>query len=270
MHIKHFYDHETATFTYILIDEKTKKSAIIDSVLNYDKSSSQTRTISADQLINYVKKNKLQNEWILETHIHADHITASHYLKKHIGGKIAMGSGIKEVLDLWVPKYDTLKNASKTGDQFDCLFDDNQTIELGSLRVKIWHTKGHTPSCVTYLAEEAAFIGDTLFRPDLGTARCDFPGGSADQLYETIQRLYSLSDETKLYLCHDYPNETDEPQYCILLKDQKTHNKMISQATLKADFIKRRTDRDKTLQVPKLLDPAIQANICLGDFTSLY
>ena len=183
MHVEIFHDKSTATFTYVVVDESSKKCAVIDSVLEYDQFSGEVSYESANKVVNYVQEHKLQTQWILETHVHADHITAAHYLQERIGGKIAMGSGIKDVLTYWIPKFGIESDTAIDGSQYDALFDEGDSFEIGNLTTTVWHTPGHTPACASYLIEDAIFVGDTLFAPHLGTARCDFPGGSACLLY---------------------------------------------------------------------------------------
>ena len=266
-HVESFYDNQTSTFTHVVVDESTKLCAVIDSVLDYDQDAAKFSTASADKVIAYIKGKGLTNQWLLETHIHADHITGAFYLKQHIGGKTAIGTGIKKVLETWVPLFETEGDTPLTGDQFDQLFADGDTFEIGSLNVRVVHTPGHTPACATYVVEdEIAFVGDTIFNPNLGTARCDFPGGSAHDLYQSIQKLYALGDDVVLYLCHDYPKGDDKPLVKISVADQKNQNIMLDAQTSEADYINRREARDKTLAVPKLLLPSIQTNMRLGSF----
>ncbi len=266
-HVESFYDNQTSTFTHVVVDESTKQCAVIDSVLDYDQDAAKFSTASADKVIAYIKGKGLTNQWLLETHIHADHITGAFYLKQHIGGKTAIGTGIKKVLETWVPLFETEGDTPLTGDQFDQLFADGDTFEIGSLNVRVVHTPGHTPACATYVVEdEIAFVGDTIFNPNLGTARCDFPGGSAHDLYQSIQKLYALGDDVVLYLCHDYPKGDDKPLVKISVADQKNQNIMLDAQTSEADYINRREARDKTLAVPKLLLPSIQTNMRLGSF----
>jgi len=266
MHVETFFDPATATFTHVVVDVKTKKCAIIDSVMDYDQDAARVSTKSADRVIEYIRSNGFSNEWILETHIHADHITAAFYLKQHVGGKTAMGTGIREVLKLWVPKFDTSEDTPITGEQFDRLFEDNEEFMIGELKVRVWHTPGHTPACSSYLIEDAIFVGDTMFAPHIGTARCDFPGGSAQNMYNTIQRIYSLPDETRIFLCHDYPKDGATPIYCISVGQEKRENVMIRPHTTLEEYRTKREARDATLSVPKLLFPSIQTNMRLGDF----
>jgi len=268
MKIQTFYDEVTATFTHIVIDEETKKCAVIDSVLDYDHFSGMVKTESADKVVAYIKENELENEWILESHIHADHITASGYLQKHIGGQTAMGVGIKDVLKIWVPLFDASDDTPITGEQFDRLLDEGDEIQIGNLTLTTWLTPGHTPACASYYCaqEDMIFVGDTMFAPHLGTARCDFPGGSASDLYKTIQRFYSLPDNTTVYLCHDYPKSGEEPLVKITIGEQKTSNVQIQPATAYSEYVAKREARDATLSVPKLLFPSLQTNLRLGDF----
>lgn len=266
-HVESFYDNQTSTFTHVVVDENTKQCAVIDSVLDYDQDAAKFSTTNADKVIAYIKGKGLTNQWLLETHIHADHITGAFYLKQHIGGKTAIGTGIKKVLETWVPLFETEGDTPLTGDQFDQLFADGDTFDIGSLKVRVMHTPGHTPACATYVVEdEIAFVGDTIFNPNLGTARCDFPGGSAHDLYQSIQKLYALGDDVVLYLCHDYPKGDDKPLVKISVADQKKMNIMLDGQTPEADYINRREARDKTLAVPKLLLPSIQTNMRLGSF----
>ncbi|MCB1584488.1 MAG: MBL fold metallo-hydrolase [Xanthomonadales bacterium] len=266
MHIETFYDTQTSTFTYILVDTETQNCAVIDSVLDYDQDAAKATTESADKVIAYINENGLNNQWILETHIHADHISAAHYIKQHIGGKTGIGSGIKNVLNLWVPIFDTGKDTPIDGSQFDALFEDGETFKLGSLEIQVMHTPGHTPACASYVVNDAVFVGDTLFAPNLGTARVDFPGGDAKDLYQSIQKFYQLSDNTRVFLCHDYPSEGEEPTSMVTIAEQKNNNKMLKAETSLSEYIEKRNTRDSQLAVPKLILPSIQSNMRLGDF----
>ncbi|AEE25386.1 metallo-beta-lactamase family protein (plasmid) [Glaciecola sp. 4H-3-7+YE-5] len=268
MHVEIFHDKSTATFTYVVVDESSKKCAVIDSVLEYDQFSGEVSYESANKVVNYVQEHKLQTQWILETHVHADHITAAHYLQERIGGKIAMGSGIKDVLAYWIPKFGIESDTAIDGSQYDALFDEGDSFEIGNLTTTVWHTPGHTPACASYLIEDAIFVGDTLFAPHLGTARCDFPGGSAEQLFNTVKRFYTLPDKTTVYLGHDYPKEGDAPQPSTTIAESKRTNKQIKAETQLSEFVERREARDNTLAVPKLLLPALQANMRNGQFGS--
>lgn len=266
MRIETLYDQATSTFTHILIDESTSQCAIIDSVLDYDQFSGRASTDSADNVIAYLKDNHLTCEWILETHVHADHITAAHYLQERVGGKIAMGSAIKTVLNMWVPLFDIAHDTPTSGEQYDVLFDEGDTFNVGNLEVQVWHTPGHTPACASYLVEDAIFVGDTMFAPHLGTARCDFPGGSAEQLYNTIQRFYTLPNKTRVFLAHDYPKEGDSPLSMLTIEQAKNENVQLKPGTSLEDYVAMREARDATLAVPKLIFPALQANMRNGQF----
>lgn len=266
MHIESFFDTQTKTFTHVVVDSETKKCAIIDSVLDYDQDAAIISTINADKVIQYIHDNNLENEWILETHIHADHLTAAFYLKHHIGGKIGIGSRIAEVLKTWVPLFNTENDTPIRGEQFDRLFDDGDLFHIGNVSVRVMHTPGHTPACATYIIKEAsAFVGDTVFNPNIGTARVDFPGGSAADLYNSIQRIYNLPDETRLYLCHDYPKPHETPLKSITVGAQKAHNIMLNGQTTLEDFQQKRGARDKTLGAPRLILPSIQVNMRAGN-----
>lgn len=268
MYVKTFHDPDTATFTHIVVDESTAKCAVIDSVLDYDHFAGTVKTDSADQVIDYIRTNNLKNEWILESHIHADHITASSYLKTHIGGQTAMSKRIKEVLEIWVPIFDSSEDTLISGEQFDRLLDEGDQISIGSITLETWLTPGHTPACASYYCAEhnAIFVGDTIFAPHLGTARCDFPGGSAADLFNTVQRFYTLPDETVVYLCHDYPKDGESPLESITIGEQKNSNKQIRPDTEFSEYVAKREARDATLSVPKLLYPSIQTNLRLGEF----
>lgn len=268
MKIQDFFDKETATFSYILIDEETKNCAIIDSVLSYDISSARTSIKAADELIKYVKDNNLNLEWILETHAHADHLTASHYIREKIGGKIAIGEKITEVIKFWAPIFNISESTPIDGSQFDYLFKDGEKFRIGNLEISVMHTPGHTPACVSYLVEDCAFVGDTIFIPRLGTARTDFPGGSAATLYNSIQKLLALPDNTKLYVGHDYPDESKgEKLRCFCsVSEQKKENILVNEKITKEEYVALRNKRDEGKAVPKLLLPSIQVNIRAGEF----
>jgi glyoxylase-like metal-dependent hydrolase (beta-lactamase superfamily II) len=265
MQIHHFFDQDTATFTYVVSDQKTSKCAIIDSVLDYDMHAGKTTTVSADKVIAYVKEQGLSVEWILETHAHADHLTASHYLREKLGGKIGIGEHIKEVLKFWVPLFNTAHDTSLDGSQFDHLFKDGETFAIGSIEVKVMHTPGHTPACVTYLMGDAAFVGDTIFMPYVGTARTDFPGGSAQTLYRSIQKLLSLPESTRIFTCHDYPPQGQPEGYVSTVADQKTKNSMVHDGVSEAEYVAARNAKDVGKAVPRLLLPSIQVNLRAGD-----
>lgn len=269
INIETFFDPDTATFTHIVSDPSTHKAAIIDSVLDYDQYSGRTSTKSADQVVSYINKKQLSVEWILDTHVHADHITAAYYLKGKLGGKIGIGAKIKDVLALWVPIFNTSKDTNLDASQFDHLFEDGEIFKLGNVDVKVLHTPGHTPACSSYLIEDAIFVGDTVFMPDIGTARTDFPGGSAAILYDSVKKILSFPDETKIFMCHDYPPEGREVVWLTTVKDQKEKNILLHDGISKEDYVTARNKRDEGKAVPKLLLPSIQANLRAGTFGAL-
>ncbi len=266
MHIEPFYDQQTSTFTYVIVDTNSATTAVIDAVLDYDQDAAKASTENLDQVIAFIKHEGLSNQWILETHIHADHITGAFYLQQHIGGKTAIGNGIKEVLQMWVPLFNASDEIPISGEQFDHLFNDGDQFKIGNLSVAVIHTPGHTPACSTYHVDHAVFVGDTVFAPDLGTARADFPGGNAAELYQSIQKIYALPDDTVMYLCHDYPAKDQKPTSQTTVGIQKLTNKMLNQKTTLDEFVSLREARDKTLTVPKLILPSIQTNMRLGGF----
>ncbi len=265
MEIKSFFDNVTSTMTYVVIDEETKQCAVIDPVLDYDADSGTTDTKSADVVIDFIQKNDLSVQWILETHIHADHLTASQYIKDELkNGATGIGSKIVDVLSHWVPVFNTAEDTPLDGTQFDEMFQDGEVLKIGNLDMTVMHTPGHTPACVSYQIEDAVFVGDTLFKPQSGTARVDFPGGDAEQLYNSIQNILSLPEETRVFIGHDYPPEGQAPEYESTVAEQKKDNVMINDGIAKEDYIKIREARDKTLKVPKLLLPSLQFNLRAG------
>ena len=265
--IQHFFDENTNTFSYVVSDPVTLQCAIIDSVLDYDPASATTTTTHADEIIAYIHKNELTVEWILETHVHADHLTASQYLKEQLGGKIAMSHKISIVQETFSAIYNLDIKYFNSHQSFDYLFADHETFTIGELQAYNIPTPGHTPACLSYVIGDAVFVGDTLFMPDYGTARCDFPKGSAGQLYDSVQSLYELPEETRVFLCHDYlPESRERYEHETLLKTQKEQNIHIHTGVSKAEFIEMRTQRDATLTMPKLILPSIQINMDAGKF----
>lgn len=265
--IQHFFDENTNTFSYVVSDPVTLQCAIIDSVLDYDPASATTTTTHADEIIAYIHKNELTVEWILETHVHADHLTASQYLKAQLGGKIAMSHKISIVQETFSAIYNLDIKYFNSHQSFDYLFADHETFTIGELQAYNIPTPGHTPACLSYVIGDAVFVGDTLFMPDYGTARCDFPKGSAGQLFDSVQTLYELPEETRVFLCHDYlPESRERYEHETLLKTQKEQNIHIHTGVSKAEFIEMRTQRDATLTMPKLILPSIQINMDAGKF----
>lgn len=264
-HVKAFFDETTFTVSYVVSDPETKHAAIIDPVLNYDPASGRTSTNSSDAVIAYVKEAGLNIDWILETHVHADHLSSAAYLKEQLGGQTAIGSNVTAVQTTFRSIFN-IKDLQPDGSQFDHLFTDGDTLNLGEIAARVIATPGHTPACVTYVFGAAAFIGDTLFMPDYGTARVDFPGGSAAQLYDSIQKIFSLPDDTRLFLCHDYKAPgRDTYVWETSVAEQREENIMINRRVSKDEFIATRDSRDSTLGMPQLLLPSIQVNLRAGD-----
>ena len=261
--ITSFFDPDTFTVTHIVSDPTTRCAAIIDSVLDYDPKSGRTSHTSADKVIKHVQQEGLTVEWLLETHAHADHLSAAPYLKEKLGGKIAIGRHICDVQGVF-KKVFNLKDLNTQGAEFDQLFDDGETFKLGAMDVHVIHTPGHTPACLTYVIGKHAFIGDTLFMPDYGSARCDFPGGDAATLYQSIKKVLSLAADTQLHLCHDYPPKEREPVWVTTIAEQRANNIHVHDGITQAEFVSMRTARDKTLSMPVLILPAIQVNIRAG------
>ena len=265
--VKDFFHEDTNTFSYVVRDPATKACAIIDSVLDYDPASASTSTIHADKIIAYIKEQGLTVEWILETHVHADHLTAAQYLKAELGGKIAMSQKIGIVQQTFGAIYHLDIKQWNAQQLFDYLFEDHESFQIGTLKAYNIPTPGHTPACLSYVIGDAVFVGDTLFMPDNGTARCDFPRGSAEQLYDSVQSLFQLPEDTRVFLCHDYLPETRESYVCESdIQTQKTQNIHIHQGISKAEFAQMRNQRDSGLSMPKLILPAIQINMKAGQF----
>jgi glyoxylase-like metal-dependent hydrolase (beta-lactamase superfamily II) len=264
MEITSFFDKDTATVTYIVSDGATKACAIIDSVLDYDPQAGRTSTAAADQVIAYVKEQGLKVEWILETHIHADHLTAADYIKGKLGGKTAIGNKIINALKYWVPIFGTGRDTPQDGSQFDKLWKDGETFSIGNLKAQVFFTPGHTPVCACYRIENAVFVGDTIFMPYVGTARTDFPGGDAATLYRSIHKIFSLPDATRLFMCHDYPLEGNRPAWETTVGEEKKKNILINETVNEADYVKTRNARDHGKPVPRLLLPSLQVNLRAG------
>lgn len=264
MHIQPFFDPDTSTVTYVVTDTTTRYCAVIDSVLDYNPQAGRTSTSFADKVIHYIKSKRLKLEWILETHIHADHLTAADYIKQKLGGKLGIGRHVAKVLKHWVPLLGTARDTPLDGSQFDRLFADNECFMVGKLAVKVIHTPGHTPDGVSYFVGDAIFVGDTLFMPSVGTARTDFPGGGAKTLYASIQKILSLPDSTRIFHCHDYPPEGKKPSWESTVAEQKKSNVMLGNGISEAAYVKARNRRDKGKAVPRLLLPAIQVNLRAG------
>ena len=268
--IEAFFDSNTSTFSYLVMDTLTKQAAIIDSVLDYDPKSGRTKTESADKILSRIRELGSKVLWILETHVHADHFSAAAYLKQQAGGECIIGTHILDVQIVFADLFNLGAEFQRNGSQFNRLLKDGDVLVLGSFKIRALHTPGHTPACITYLVEGDqqlhAFVGDTLFMPDYGTARCDFPGGSAEALYQSIQKILSLPDDTLLYMCHDYPPASRTEQYLSTVKDQKHENIHIRLGISRDEFIAMREKRDATLSMPVLILPAVQVNMRAGEF----
>lgn len=259
-----FFDQQTYTWSYVVVDPATRHCAIIDSVMNFDQPSGTTSFESADEIIAHVRENDLTVDWILETHVHADHLSAAPYLKDALGGKVGIGNRITVVQETFGEVFNEGAEFRRDGSQFDWLFGDNDSFMIGELVATAWHTPGHTPACVTYVIGDAAFVGDTLFMPDSGTARVDFPGGDAHTLYQSVRRILDLPAETRLYLCHDYGSEGRGYECVATVADERRSNIHVRDEVAEADFIAMREARDKTLGMPQLILPSLQVNMRAG------
>ncbi|AMC99813.1 MULTISPECIES: MBL fold metallo-hydrolase [Halomonas] len=263
--VTHFFDEPTNTFSYVVQDPDSKSCAILDSVLDFDYAAGRTDVRSADQIIAFVRDNGLEVEWILETHVHADHLSAAPYLHENLGGKTGIGANITVVQDVFGKAFNAGTEFARDGSQFDRLFEEGDTFAIGSLVGRVLHTPGHTPACLTYVIDDAAFVGDTLFMPDYGTARCDFPGGDARTLYRSIQKVLALPGETRIFLCHDYKApEREKYQHETSVAEQRAQNVHVHEGISEEEFVQMRTERDATLDMPKLIIPSVQVNMRAG------
>ena len=264
MTVQAFFDPHTWTVTYVLADPATGRCAIIDPVLDYDFKSGRTRTHSADQVRDYVQTSGLVVDWILETHAHADHLSAAVYLKQHLGGRIAIGERIRTVQATFKTIFNLEAGFVPDGSQFDHLFQDGEVFHVGQLAVTALLVPGHTPADMAYLVGNTVFVGDTLFMPDVGTARADLPGRNAHTLYQSVQRLLALPPDTQMYVCHDYPPNNRAPAWLTTVAAQKAHNIHVKDGTTEEAFVAMRTARDATLEMPTLIIPSIQINVRAG------
>ncbi len=260
-----FFDEATYTVTFVVRDPRSDACAIVDSVLDFDYASGRTDTRSADRVIAHVRDNDLRVEWILETHVHAAHLSAAPYIQQRVGGKIGIGDRIMVVQDTFGKIFNEGTEFQRDGSQFDQLFQEGDTFEIGALKGCVLHTPGHTPACLTYVVGDAAFVGDTLFMPDFGTARCDFPGGSAEALYNSIQKILTLPDETRIFVAHDYKAPgRDEYAWETTVAEEKARNIHVGAGRTKDEFVQMRTERDATLAMPRLIIPSLQVNMRAG------
>ena len=265
LHIKGFFDDQTSTISYVVHDNIEKKCAVIDSVLDFDYSSGDIDYVNADKIISYVDQNKLNVEWLIETHVHADHLSASPYIQKKLGGKIGISEKISDIQNIFGKTFNAGTEFQRDGSQFDKLFKDNDKYKIGNINCKVINTPGHTPACTAHVIGNSIFVGDTLFMPDLGSARADFPGGDARQLYRSIQKILSYPDETRIFVCHDYPPSSREVKWSTTVGEQKENNVHVKTSILEDEFVKIREARDKTLNMPKLIIPSIQVNMRAGN-----
>lgn len=262
--IEAFFDSVTCTVSYVVYDRPGGRAAIIDPVLDYDPKAGRTTTASAQRLIRFVQEHELAVDWILETHAHADHLSAAHYLRQQLGGRVAIGDHIRQVQGVFKRLFNLEPGFAQDGSQFDHLFGDGEAFPIGTLRAEALFVPGHTPADMAYRIGDAVFVGDTLFMPDVGTARCDFPGGNAHTLYASIRRLLSLPPQTRLYMCHDYPPAGREPAWQTTVAEQRRANIHVHDGVDEAQFVAMRTARDATLDMPVLILPAVQVNIRAG------
>lgn len=261
-----FFDLPTNTISYIVTDPVTKRCAVIDSLLDFDQASGRTKTKSADKLVEYVRQNDLTCEWIIDTHVHADHLTAAPYIREQLGGKTAIGDKISIVQRVFGEVFNEGQSFHTDGSQFDHLFKPGESYRVGNIEARALPTPGHTPACMTHLIGDAMFVGDTLFMPDYGTARCDFPGGGAGTLYDSIQMLFDFPDDIRMFLCHDYKAPgRDEFVWETTIGEQRRSNIHVKDGTSRDAFIKMRNERDGTLSMPKLILPSVQVNMRAGD-----
>jgi len=262
--VHHFYHEQSSTISYVVSDPATSAAAVVDPVLGFSAVSGRVDSVLAEEIISYLDRRGLNLEWILETHAHADHISAAQFIKARLGGKVAIGEGIKKVQAHFANVFNLKAPFVADGHQFDHLFTDDEVFDIGDLRCRVMHTPGHTNDSVTYLVGNSAFVGDTLFMTDVGTARCDFPGGDAGLLYDSIHKLFALPPDTALYLCHDYPSTKRTIRFETSLAEQIADNIHVGGAKDRSEFVTKRKSRDATLALPNLILSSIQVNIQAG------
>ncbi|AND70316.1 beta-lactamase [Dyella thiooxydans] len=263
--VKAFFDEPSNTFSYVVSDPATRRAAVIDSVLDYDAASGRTRHDSADAIVAWVREHDLTVDWVIDTHVHADHLSAAPYIQQQLGGKLGIGAHIRTVQETFGKLFNAGTGFARDGSQFDHLFVDGEAYKVGGIEALAIHTPGHTPACMTHVIGDAAFVGDTLFMPDYGTARCDFPGGDAATLYRSIRRIFALPDATRIFLCHDYKAPGRDTYACeTTVGAEKRHNLHVHEGIGEAEFVAMRTARDATLAMPKLILPAVQINMRAG------
>ena len=263
--VEAFFDEATNTISYVVKDPASNACAVIDSVMDIDYAAGRITYDHADQIIDYIRKNGLKLEWLIETHVHADHLSAAPYIQEKLGGKIGIGEHITTVQETFGKVFNEGTEFQRDGSQFDALFQDGDTYTIGNMIVVALHTPGHTPACMTHVVGDAGFVGDTLFMPAGGSARADFPGGDAGELYESIQKVLALPDETRLFMCHDYGPNGRDIQWETTVGDEKAHNIHVGGGKTKEDFVTFRTERDAQLKMPRLIIPSLQVNMRAGD-----
>lgn len=256
-----FFDEATNTISYVVKDPQSKNCAIIDSVMDIDYAAGRIAYAHADAIVTHIHEHGLSVDWLLETHVHADHLSAAPYLQEKLGGKVGIGAKIIVVQETFGKVFNEGTEFERDGSQFDRLFEDGDVFAIGALAVRVMHTPGHTPACLTYVIGDAAFVGDTLFMPDGGSARADFPGGDAGKLYDSIQKVLALPDETRLFMCHDYGPNGRDIRWETTVADEKAHNIHVGGNTSREEFIAMRNERDATLDMPKLIIPSLQVNM---------
>lgn len=268
LEVESFFDPATSTFSHLVLDRASMQAALVDSVLDYDGASGRTATTSAERLVGRVRELGASLQWLLETHVHADHLSAAPFLQRQLGGRIAIGSRITTVQHTFGRLFNAGADFACDGQPFDHLFDDGEAFAIGGLQATAMHTPGHTPACMAYVLRDGdamvAFVGDTLFMPDYGSARCDFPGGDAATLYRSIRKLLALPPSTRLYLCHDYRPEATPPRHVTTVAAQRAGNVHVHDGVSEAEFVAMRTARDRTLAMPALLLPSVQVNMRAG------
>ena len=263
-HVQSFLDPATSTYTHVVYDHAGGHAAIVDPVLDFDARSGRTSHTRADEVIAFVRSQNLTVDWVLETHAHADHLSAAPYVKAQVGGKLAIGGAIQRVQSVFKTLFHLEPEFATDGSQFDHLFADGDTFPIGELTATAWHVPGHTPADMAFVVGDAVFVGDTLFMPDVGSARCDFPGGDAHQLYQSVRRILALPPQTRLFLCHDYPPDTRASQPMCTVADQRQGNIHVRDGITEAEFVAMRQARDATLAMPNLILPSVQVNIRAG------
>ena len=263
--VKGFFDEATNTISYVVRDPASNACAVVDSVMDIDYAAGRITYDHADRIIEHIRANDLSLEWLIETHVHADHLSAAPYIQSKLGGKIGVGAKITVVQDVFGKIFNEGTEFQRDGSQFDALFEDGDTYRIGEMEVRTLHTPGHTPACMTHVVGDSAFVGDTLFMPDGGSARADFPGGDAGELYDSIQKILALPDDTRLFMCHDYGPNGRDIQWETTVAEEKEHNIHVGKGKTREDFIKFRTERDAQLAMPRLIIPSIQVNMKAGN-----